>query len=496
MKYDVLIIGGGLGGLVSALILSKEGLRVVVLEQHHKAGGNLQTFTRDGCIFDTGMHYLGSLREGQYLHRYFKYLELNDKLNLRQLDLEGFDTITFDGDEEEYQMSQSYAMFIDGLQQHFPEEGKALSAYTRKIRSVIEQFPLYNISGTSSYHLNPSLLQECAAGFIKSTIRNPRLQNILAGALSLYPGHADTTPLYVHACMRDSLINSCWRPVDGSQQIADGLVKGIIKYGGEVMLSRRVKEIMTDKGVASGVLLEDGERISAKRIISNVHPASTLQMIGEGEIKKFYRRRIMRMKNTMGVFTVYASLKENSFPYLNKNYFHYTNNGVLDTTAKDQNWPENYYFYTPATSRNEKYAESIVVMADMGYQEVKQWAGTKVNQRGEAYQAFKQERAETMLRKLEERWPGINSKILKYYTSTPLSFMSYTATYEGSAYGVLKDCNDPLRSIVLPNTKISNLYFTGQNLNLHGIMGVTAAAVITCSEILGLRYLTNKIANG
>ena len=74
--------------------------------------------------------------------------------------------------------------------------------------------------------------------------------------------------------------------------------------------------------------------------------------------------------------------------------------------------------------------------------------------------------------------------------------MNYTATFEGSAYGVLKDCNDPLRSIVLPTTKISNLYFTGQNLNLHGIMGVTAAAVITCSEILGLSYLTNKIANG
>jgi all-trans-retinol 13,14-reductase len=204
----------------------------------------------------------------------------------------------------------------------------------------------------------------------------------------------------------------------------------------------------------------------------------------------------MRMKNTTGVFTVYAILRENSFPYQNKNYFHYANNGVLDTSNNDPSWPENYYFYTPATSRNTPYAESFVMMADMSYDEVKQWADTRVNQRGEDYKAFKQQRAETMLSKLEERWPGIKSKILKYYTSTPLTFMDYTATFEGSAYGVLKDCNDPLRSIILPNTKISNLYFTGQNLNLHGIMGVTAAAVITCSEILGLRYLTNKIVNG
>ena len=56
--------------------------------------------------------------------------------------------------------------------------------------------------------------------------------------------------------------------------------------------------------------------------------------------------------------------------------------------------------------------------------------------------------------------------------------------------------HDPLRSIILPRTRISNLLFTGQNLNLHGVLGVTASAVITCSELLGLEYLSKKIAHG
>jgi len=123
-KYDVVVIGSGLGGLVSGLILSKEGKNVCVLEQHHKLGGNLQTFTRDGCIFDTGMHYIGSMNEGQYLHKYFKYFEIADKLNLKLLDLDGYDCITFDQDDAEYLMAQGYDNFVSSLLNYFPSEQK------------------------------------------------------------------------------------------------------------------------------------------------------------------------------------------------------------------------------------------------------------------------------------------------------------------------------------------------------------------------------------
>lgn len=60
-------------------------------------------------------------------------------------------------------------------------------------------------------------------------------------------------------------------------------------------------------------------------------------------------------------------------------------------------------------------------------------------------------------------------------------------------YAYVKDVNKPMHSLVAPKTKIKNLLFTGQSLNMHGILGVTISAIITCSEILGKDYLLDKI---
>jgi all-trans-retinol 13,14-reductase len=93
MKDKVVIIGSGLGGLVCAYILLKNGYEVVVLEKNAQTGGCLQTFVRGGAKFETGMHYIGSMDEGQVLHGYFKYLGLLSKVKLRALDPAAYDTI-------------------------------------------------------------------------------------------------------------------------------------------------------------------------------------------------------------------------------------------------------------------------------------------------------------------------------------------------------------------------------------------------------------------
>src|SRR5262245_58340617 len=104
--FDVVIIGSGLGGLECGYILSKEGYKVCILEKNRQLGGNLQIFVRDRAIFDTGIHYIGGLADGQNLNRYFQYFGLMDKLKLKRMDMDGFDVISFSDQKNEYRHAQ------------------------------------------------------------------------------------------------------------------------------------------------------------------------------------------------------------------------------------------------------------------------------------------------------------------------------------------------------------------------------------------------------
>ena len=134
-RYDVVIIGGGLGGLSCGAMLSKEGLGVCVLEQHSGIGGCLQSFRRGGYVLDTGMHYVGSLSEGQIMRQYFKYMGVIEKLRLRKLDEDGFDLFCF-GDGSQYRHAMGYEHFIETLGRQFPEEIAGLKRFCQTLQDI------------------------------------------------------------------------------------------------------------------------------------------------------------------------------------------------------------------------------------------------------------------------------------------------------------------------------------------------------------------------
>jgi all-trans-retinol 13,14-reductase len=500
-QFDVVIIGSGLGGLACGTILAKEGYKVCILEKNKQIGGTLQTFVRDRIIFDSGVHYVGGLDKGQNLHTLFRYLGIMDKLKLRKMDEDGFDTILFEGDPREYRYAQGYENFIRILLRDFPDEEEAIRNYCDGIKDVCSKFPLYNLR-SGDYFEKVGVLEIDTQRFLESITPNKRLQNVLAGTSLLYAGVPDKTPLYVHALVINSYIESSWRFVDGGSQIARHLSREIVSREGVILKHKDVVKLKEEGGKLAYAETAEGERFYGSLFISNVHPTRTIEMTETDLLKKAFRTRLKSLDNSISTFYVNIVLKKNTFKYVNHNFYYFAENDawcVLNYTA--ENWPRGYaMFFTASSKGNEEYADAVTLMTYMRFEDVAQWTETfntvsKEESRGEEYEAFKIRKAEKLFDLVEKRFPGFKDCIESYYTATPLSVRDYIGTHDGSLYGIVKDYREPLKTFISPRTKIPNLFLTGQNLNLHGVLGVTVSAVLTCSEILGIDYMIQKIKN-
>ena len=73
--YDQILIGSGIGCLTTAALLSKQGFKTLILEQHYTAGGFTHVFKRKGFEWDVGIHYIGEAHQkGTAMERLFSYI--------------------------------------------------------------------------------------------------------------------------------------------------------------------------------------------------------------------------------------------------------------------------------------------------------------------------------------------------------------------------------------------------------------------------------------
>ena len=495
-KYDVIIFGGGIGGLASGIILSKEGLSVCVLEQHSVIGGCLQSFKRHGRTLDTGMHYIGSMGKDQIMYQYFKYFGITDDLRLHKLNDDGFDYFHF-SDGESYCHAAGNERFVDTLSRRFPEDRKGIETIVNQMQNigdmiapeVLRSGKLYNRGGKD--YTTVSAYSE-----IERNINNDRLRNVMAGNTGLYAGDKLTTSMYEYGVITHSYIQGAYAFEDGSQQLADLMVHQIERNGGEVRLNARVEKIHLEGDKAEYVELTSGERIFGERIISSIHPATTFSILENNTVyKKAFFTRMNSLANTYGIFTTYLLMKPNTVKYENSNHFYFNINDVwsLDYMYKGANIPGVLMCMQP-NSRNQ-YTDVISLLTPMPFEQCARWADTTIGRRGDDYKAFKEHFGNAVIDFVSQFNPNLKENIEFIHTASPLTYRDYTSTPEGSAYGLVKDCRNPLASLVFARTKISNLLITGQSLNIHGCLGATISAAVTCSEILGEEYLAKKIGN-
>ena len=103
----------------------------------------------------------------------------------------------------------------------------------------------------------------------------------------------------------------------------------------------------------------------------------------------------------------------------------------------------------------------------------------------QAYAQWKAARLQEALDLAKSRLPGLRAAISTVWTSTPHTWEQFTGSPGGSAFGIQKDWRNPIGTLLSPRTPLKGLFLTGQNLNLHGLLGVSITSFLSCREILG-----------
>ena len=475
------IIGSGLGGLECGLILARNGWDVTVLEQGARIGGCLQSFRRGEAEFDTGFHHVGGLGEGENLRWLFEWLGLMD-LPWKRMDDDCVDEVIIGS--RTYRLPCGDKRLEEYLTSLFPAEAEGIKRYISTVRAISDGvrdilLPDHDISaaGISAYE------------FLRGTLRDEKLIQVMSSMTSRMQYDASMTPLYEYAQITGAFMQSGWRLKGTGQQIADRLAGNLAGLGGKVLTGCRAVSIRESGGRAEAVVCSDGRVFEGDVIISDAHPSVTMRLAeGCPSLKNISRKRIDSLKDSNGALTVNIRLKPGTVPYVNHSIFIHPEDS--DTWhGKGSRRSVLVSFGVPGKGDS---ASTMDLLTEVRADEFAEWESTSPGRRDDGYLKRKTEIAEECISIASERLHGLRDAIDGIFVSTPLTYRDYTSTRNGSAFGTMKDFNSPITTFLSPKTSIRGLYMTGQNLNLHGILGVSLTALYTCAEILGAEEIRKQ----
>ncbi len=434
-RYDVIVVGSGLGGVSAAAFLAKAGREVLLAERGEAPGGYAHVFARGDYLFDPAIHGCTRGKPDLGVERMLDFLGVGDRCTL----LPAHDTY-YTACFPDFRLDAPFGSeeFIAAHAERFPAEAEGIRDFVHMCTNVIREleharaeFNLQNLdemAETSPLRLR--YRRATLAEVLDEHFTDPKVKAVLGATwpnLGLSPDRLAFIPW---AAMMTSSMQAGHFYVEGSfQHMVDAFLAALELNGGELVLSNEVTAITLDDGRVAGVVLADGSEVQAPVVVSNADARQTFEKLVDFEqLPPRFVRRLERLEPSLSAFVLYTATKLDLAEI-----------GVGHIAFAFRQWDHGDAFKRLLDGRMESLAISIPTLVDpavapegehivtacafMPYDIGVPWADEK-----ERY-------ANGLVDYLDELFPGFREQLTFREAATPDALERYTLNTRGAAYG-------------------------------------------------------------
>ena len=504
-KFDVVVIGAGLGGLSTAGYLAKAGKKVLVLEHHSVPGGYAHEFRRGKYRFEVALHAIDGAGPGGWAYPVLKDLGVIGNVDFHRMD--PFYTVRYP--EHEITTHADPVSYEAELIRNFPREKDGIRALIAEMIEIYWQVRRFGEDanlGTRppmeemslKYGKMLSVMGISWAEYMGQFIKDEQLKTVFSTLWGYYglPPKELNAATFIFPWVSYHLFGAYY-PAGGSMAMSRAIEAFINQHGGEIRYRQTVNKIEVQDGKAVAVLTEKSLRVETDVVVSNANaPDTLLKFVGRENLPAQYQARIESAPPAISNLVVYLG---------------------LDRDLKAEGWDHHELFISDSydidadyqaalTGEFEKSGISITYYdhADPGcspeggsvlgifslahWDTFNQWGtGGDLDNYGKnpQYLELKEAAAEALIERTEKLIPGLKDMIKYKEVGTPLTNWRYSRNVGGSIYGSEQSVENMYFNRLDAKTPIENLFLAGAWAFAGGMSAALLSGRETASMVRG-----------
>jgi phytoene dehydrogenase-like protein len=475
MKYDVIVIGGGLGGLTAGAKLAKEGKSVLLLEQHDRPGGCATTFKRKEYIMEVGLHEMDGLHPTDGKNKIFDDLGIFDRVTFLPVP----EFYRFLHRDTDLVMPHDREAAIDMLKTRFPDQSDGIDAYFHR---------LVNAKRINVMERNQPDIS--IGEFLDRTFSNEEIKLVLLGNLGYFHDDPYSLSLRYFSIAEGAYFNGRANFIQGgSQKLSDALMAIIRENGGKVLLNHEVTSLQARNGHVAGVTFVNnlpGKHTPVEAKADRVVAGAALPVIASllGTEGSTLRKQIEKQTIGASLLTVYLGFSK---PLRAIGHNHYSTFVFDDSISTQKDILANnhsdftkrsftFVDYSQIDSGLAPEGKSVGALCCTDY--TADWEPLS----REAYKARKHEAGQHFIHRIDKLIPGSARAVLHLEVGTAKTVERYTGNPQGAVYGFAQHPNRQLTDRI---EGIDNIYIASAWGKFGGgFSGAVFSGYMTAVDIL------------